>query len=289
MRLRTSQTHGESPTPSVTFTGGRKFAISTHNCSKQNDTRKSPMARPNSLEEAVCKREGQMGDEKLKLRQLASYGLFHLLDSQANCLQSLFRKKAAPTKVATILGQLFRAYDLQEQVDVHVRRAAVLRAIPAYLNEDDSGFLKLCDKSQSDEPNIDDLPVGLLLISANSTNATFVCPDRTAVVLESIKVINFPTLADGFVMLFALIYGLPLSYPKDLANTFDFIQKVLMCLDDRKLRPRVNISLQPDDSSSPPTPPVTSVCFTADKVRRQLSGRHSNKAKGPDGVGPGVL
>ncbi|KAF0028000.1 hypothetical protein F2P81_019087 [Scophthalmus maximus] len=75
------------------------------------------------------------------------------LDRHAPRLQSLFRKKAARTgKVADVLSQLFCTYGLQG--------------------------------SQSDEPNIDDLPVGLLLVSANSTDATFFCPDRTAVVLE---------------------------------------------------------------------------------------------------------
>ncbi len=37
---------------------------------------------------------------------------------------------------------------LKEQVDAHVRRAAVPHALPAYLHEDDSGFLKLWDVSQ---------------------------------------------------------------------------------------------------------------------------------------------
>ncbi|XP_031144181.1 uncharacterized protein LOC116042201 [Sander lucioperca] len=79
------------------------------------------------------------------------------LDCHAHRLQSLFRNKAARTgKVADILGQLFRAYDLQEQVDVHVRRAAVLRALSAYLNEDDSGFLTLWDVS-----HINCLEIGL--------------------------------------------------------------------------------------------------------------------------------
>ncbi|KAB5528390.1 hypothetical protein PHYPO_G00139680 [Pangasianodon hypophthalmus] len=72
-----------------------------------------------------------------------------LLDQHAPRLQNLFRKKAARTgKVAEVLDQLFRIYDLQEQVDVHVRRAAVLRALPAYLHEDDSRFLKLWDVNQ---------------------------------------------------------------------------------------------------------------------------------------------
>lgn len=52
-------------------------------------------------------------------------------------------------------------------------------------------------------------------------------------------VIDFSTLADAFAMLFGLTYALDLSYPKELANTFDFTQKVLMGLEDGKLRPRV--------------------------------------------------
>lgn len=77
------------------------------------------------------------------------------LDQHAPRFLSLFRKKAARTgKIAEVLSEIFRIYDLQEQVDIHVRRAAVLRALPAYLHEDDSGFLKQWDMSQSDEPNI---------------------------------------------------------------------------------------------------------------------------------------
>ena len=52
-------------------------------------------------------------------------------------------------------------------------------------------------------------------------------------------VFDLPTFADAFVMLFALIYALHLSYPKALANTFEFTQKVLMGLDDEKMKPRV--------------------------------------------------
>ncbi|XP_065814376.1 uncharacterized protein [Labrus bergylta] len=167
------------------------------------------------------------------------------LDRHVPRLQSLFRKKAARTgKVSEVLDQLFNTYDRQEQVDVNVLRAAVLRALPTYLHEDDSGFLKLWD-ALSDELQIDNIPVGLLLISATSTDAAVFCPEKVAVVLEGNTVVDFPTFSDAFVMLFALIYGLHLSYPKDLANTFDFIQKVLMGLEDGKLKPRV-LSLKND-------------------------------------------
>ncbi|KAK1891928.1 UPF0314 protein, partial [Dissostichus eleginoides] len=141
--------------------------------------------------------------------------------------KSLLRKKAARKgKVA------------EEQGDVHVRCAAVLRALPNYLHEDDSTFLRLWHVEQSDDPDIDDVAVGLLLISARSTNATLFCPERIAVVLEGNRVIELPTLADAFILLFALIFTLYLSYPKDLANTLDFTQNVLMGLDEGNLRPR---------------------------------------------------
>lgn len=47
-------------------------------------------------------------------------------------------------------------------------------------------------------------------------------------------------LADAIMLLFGLIYALHLSYPKQLIHTSDFIQKVLMGLDDGKmLKPRL--------------------------------------------------
>ena len=80
--------------------------------------------------------------------------------------------------------------------------------------------------TQSGEPDINDVSLGLLSINAGSTDATFFCPEKTAVVLEGNIIIDFPTLADAFVVLFALTYALHLSHPKELANTFDFSQKV---------------------------------------------------------------
>ncbi|XP_065813779.1 sterile alpha motif domain-containing protein 3-like isoform X2 [Labrus bergylta] len=191
------------------------------------------------MESQICAEFHRITNINLKIH------FYSELDRHVPRLQSLFRKKAARTgKVSEVLDQLFNTYDRQEQVDVNVLRAAVLRALPTYLHEDDSGFLKLWD-ALSDELQIDNIPVGLLLISATSTDAAVFCPEKVAVVLEGNTVVDFPTFSDAFVMLFALIYGLHLSYPKDLANTFDFIQKVLMGLEDGKLKPRV-LSLKND-------------------------------------------
>ncbi|XP_047205248.1 uncharacterized protein LOC124857815 isoform X2 [Girardinichthys multiradiatus] len=171
---------------------------------------------------------------------------FAVLDQHAPWLQSLFRKKAARTgKVSDVLSQLFRTYDLQEQVNIHVRRAVVLHGLPSYLHEDTSTFIKTWDMTHSDEPDIREVPLGLLLIRASSTDATFFCPEKIAVLIEGNIIIDFTTLTDAFVVLFALTYALHLNYPKCLANTFDFIQKVLMGLEDGKLRPKV-LSLKND-------------------------------------------
>ncbi|KAI9538447.1 hypothetical protein NQZ68_014191 [Dissostichus eleginoides] len=165
----------------------------------------------------ALKMESQICAEFHRITNLNLKNHFYAeLDRHVPRLQSLFRKKAASKgKVAEVLDQLFASYDLQEQGDVHVRRAAVLRALPAYLHEDDSTFLRLWHVEQSDDPDIVDIAVGLLMISARSTDTTLFCPERIAVVIE------------------------------DLANTFDFTQKVLMGLDEGNLKPRV-LSLKND-------------------------------------------
>ncbi|XP_041858288.1 uncharacterized protein LOC121650699 [Melanotaenia boesemani] len=165
---------------------------------------------------------------------------YAVLDQHVRRLQTLLRKKAARTgKVSGVLDQFFRVYDLQEEVDVNIRHAAVLHALPAYLCEDASSFLKTWNAGQSDEPYIEDIPLGLVLVGASSTDATLFSPEKVALVLESNMIIDLPTLADAFAVLFGLIYALHLSYPKTLANTFDFTQKVLMGLEDGKLKPKV--------------------------------------------------
>uniref|UniRef100_A0A3P9LXJ5 PB1 domain-containing protein n=1 Tax=Oryzias latipes TaxID=8090 RepID=A0A3P9LXJ5_ORYLA len=155
---------------------------------------------------------------------------FAVLDQHTPRLQSIFRKKASRTGKVS-----------DEQVDVHVRRAVVLQALPAYLQEDTSSFLRTCE---SREPDVVDTLLGLLAVGADPQNAMF-HPVKIMVVLEGNTIIDVPTLADGFVILFALIYALHLAYPKTLVNTFDFIQKVLMGLEDEKLKPKV-LSLKND-------------------------------------------
>ena len=60
------------------------------------------------------------------------------------------------------------------------------------------------------------------------------------VVLEGLEVLhNLESVSHACVMLFGLIYGLNLNYPRNLKHTFEAYQKILMNLDSMKLSPKV--------------------------------------------------
>ncbi|KAK5876400.1 hypothetical protein CesoFtcFv8_025758 [Champsocephalus esox] len=51
------------------------------------------------------------------------------------------------------------------------------------LHEDDSTFLRLWHVEQTHDPDTEDIAVGLLMISARSTDTTLFCPESIAVVI----------------------------------------------------------------------------------------------------------
>ena len=73
---------------------------------------------------------------------------------------------------------------------------------------------------ERDEPEVGDLLVGLFLAGVDSEDTVVLCSDKVSVMFEGNIVADFPTLAEGYVMLFSMIYTLHLSYPKNLTNTF---------------------------------------------------------------------
>lgn len=92
--------------------------------------------------------------------------------------------------------------------------------------------------TKTDEPNIADMHVGLLVVH-ESSSATCLCPKAAVVVLGGKKIVEFGTFDDAFIVVFALIYTLNLDYPKELVNTFEFVQKVLIGLDEGKLKSKI--------------------------------------------------
>lgn len=152
--------------------------------------------------------------------------------------------------------------------DINNRRTAALRALPVYLREDDSVFFKMWNvgfytsqlnfnviylimlmkfshafqTEEVDEPDIADSAVALLaLVNGDSSSTVPFDPAGIAIVLEGDIVLrDISRLADAFLLMFGLMYALHLNYPKELTHTFNFIQKVLLGLDDSKpLTPRL--------------------------------------------------
>lgn len=64
--------------------------------------------------------------------------------------------------------------------------------------------------AKTDEPNTDDMHVGLLVIHRNSS-ANFLRPKTVVVVHGGKKILEFGTFEDAFIMVFALIYTLNLD------------------------------------------------------------------------------
>lgn len=86
-----------------------------------------------------------------------------------------------------------------------------------------------------------DVPVGILfedtdLQPPNSLHLT----SSIGIILEGQVVMDkMQDLPQAICLLFGLIYALDLNYPKSLAITFDFIQRVLMSMGQNALKPRV--------------------------------------------------
>ena len=66
-------------------------------------------------------------------------------------------------------------------------------------------------------------------------------PKDIKIVIEETMVLNeVPSVDKAFAMFFGLMYALNLQYPKKHKHTFEFVQKVLMELDAKKLSPKVH-------------------------------------------------
>ncbi|KAM9445844.1 uncharacterized protein Hap1MRO34_024581 [Clarias gariepinus] len=106
------------------------------------------------------------------------------LDRHTPKLITLFRDKATKTgKIAQELAKLIRIYDFQEQRDINMRRALVLRALPVYLREDASKFFRTCNSA--DGPDLTDTPLALLtVVMDDTTDASLLSPESICIVVE---------------------------------------------------------------------------------------------------------
>ncbi|KAF3844120.1 hypothetical protein F7725_016168 [Dissostichus mawsoni] len=97
-------------------------------------------------------------------------------------------------------------------------------------------IIRHLEAEEVDRPDITNTPVAIVsMVTEGTPSQVDLSPASTAILVEGDFVIsNIPRMADSFALLFGLMYLLHLDYPKKLINTFTFIQKVLMGLDDGK-------------------------------------------------------
>ncbi|XP_039591916.1 uncharacterized protein LOC120515213 [Polypterus senegalus] len=139
------------------------------------------------------------------------------------------------------LLRLYRARDsrieelrsLVQSVDVdnsnQLKRAVVLLGLPYFLREKSAKLVKICEPTP-DEDIVRGMNIGLLLITEENP-ASFLPQEiiDVAVVLEEQIVLHdLKDVPNAFVLLMGLLYALNINYPKELRNTFEVIQKILM-------------------------------------------------------------
>ncbi|KAK2907352.1 hypothetical protein Q8A67_006337 [Cirrhinus molitorella] len=121
------------------------------------------------------------------------------LDRHLPRLMTLFRQKASRTgKTSDTLTEILRIHDEQEFHGIHTKCVTVLHALPVYLREDVSGFLRTC-MDTSDEPELLDVAVALLtVVKDNDTSPVHFQTVKISVVIENEIVGSLSRFADAF-------------------------------------------------------------------------------------------
>lgn len=87
----------------------------------------------------------------------------------------------------------------------------------------------------------DQMEHGSMAIVVTERHNPLHSPKNIKVVIDGTEVLNeVPSLATAVAMFFGLVYALNIQYPKKLRYTFEFIQKILMGLDEKKLSQKIH-------------------------------------------------
>ncbi|XP_051802174.1 sterile alpha motif domain-containing protein 3-like isoform X1 [Acanthochromis polyacanthus] len=143
------------------------------------------------------------------------------------------------------VGQKLKTYLQQvtpESTDVTAKRTAVLRGLPVILGDENTDFFMTC--FDCDDPGISHTPIGILTTVPEdeqlSLDSLHLQTSGTAIILEGrIVMDDLENLPHAMCLLFGLTYALNLEYPQQLKYTFDFIQRVLLSLGHKSLKPKI--------------------------------------------------
>ncbi|XP_055085880.1 uncharacterized protein LOC117388188 isoform X2 [Periophthalmus magnuspinnatus] len=162
------------------------------------------------------------------------------LDLYAPKLMKIFRKKGG--KPGRKITEIMTGINERDSIDQ--RRCCTLKALSAYLNEDPSNMIK-------EYVNIDFLnaqqqmpktSIGIYAILHEGDDGGKEDPEDVGIIIEGVSVLqDLREVATAFPLLFGLMYVLNLNYPRDLKYTFEFYQKVLMELDNKKMSNKIQI------------------------------------------------
>ncbi|XP_063054304.1 sterile alpha motif domain-containing protein 3-like isoform X2 [Engraulis encrasicolus] len=156
------------------------------------------------------------------------FNFFAALDKYTPQLLNLYKEKQTGTlgkKMAALLSD----YSKQDN-DIQATRTAVLFGLALYLKEDASEIFKSCKEVDFEESQTG--AVTLLALTEDNPSAVPFNPQHVTVILEDQVVLSHKYWVDALVLLFGLIYALHLEYPAKLKGFFEFIQVVLLNLDD---------------------------------------------------------
>jgi len=126
--------------------------------------------------------------------------------------------------------------------DVNGKGTAVLRGLPVILGDENNDFFKTC--FDCDDLDISNSSIGILTVIPEDSlalpDSLYLAPSAIAIILEGKMVMDgINTLPDAMCLLFRLIYTLNVQYPQQLKNTFEFIQRVMLSLGHKSLKPKL--------------------------------------------------
>ncbi|XP_056606334.1 uncharacterized protein LOC130424571 [Triplophysa dalaica] len=165
---------------------------------------------------------------------------FQELDRFLQRFLEIFKAKGGD--VGCKLKKILQQVD-NNKSDTNGRRTAVLHGLPLLLGEDPTDFYNTCFDCD-DEEGLSSISIGILTVIPEDCESIpyslHLDAASIALILEGkIVMDNLGNLPQAMCILFGLIYALNLEYPPVLKNTFDFIQRVLLSLGHKSLKPKL--------------------------------------------------
>uniref|UniRef100_A0AAV2LS33 Uncharacterized protein n=1 Tax=Knipowitschia caucasica TaxID=637954 RepID=A0AAV2LS33_KNICA len=131
---------------------------------------------------------------------------------------------------------------IYEKPNIEIRLLCILKALCVYLNEAPEDLVKTyMDADVGAEKEFEKVVLGVYIVEHQHADASDSLEDF-GIIIDGIAVLqDLKHIPTGWALLLGLIYCLDMNSRKGLGCTFEFIPKVLMEVDRRKLSNKVQI------------------------------------------------